>query len=107
MALYRVLKPLTTGHQVGDIVDGARFRYLDALVKNGALVQAHVPPLAVLPGWGERAELLPPHLQTVDAVIAAPAAEIAAACGVDAATAQLWQIAALEFLRPRKCKKIR
>jgi len=108
MALYRVLKALTTGHQVGDIVDGARFRYLDALVKCGALVSVNPPPLALVPGWSERRELLPPDAQTVEAMIAAPAAEIAVACGVDAPTAELWQSEALEFLKPSKeCKTCR
>jgi len=107
MALYRVMKALTTGHQVGDIVDGGRFKYLDALVKCGALVQVNAPPLAVLPGWSERRELLPPAA-TVEDVIAAPAADIAAACGVDAPTAELWQAEALEFLKPnRECKTCR
>jgi len=99
------MKSLSTGQQPGDVVDGDRFKYAAVLVKTGALVAVHAPPLAVLPGWEERWESLPEQWQTVDGLIAAPTAELAALCGVDAATAQLWQVEALEFLRPRKCKR--
>ncbi|KPJ77282.1 MAG: hypothetical protein AMJ81_00025 [Phycisphaerae bacterium SM23_33] len=60
MALYRVLKSLTTGHQPGDIVSGDRFesRVLAALVKVRAISEVRPPPLSELPGWEARAEKL-------------------------------------------------
>ena len=102
--LYRVLRDMTTGHRAGDVVDGGRFKHLTALLQHGALAPVHAPPLAMLPGWGERWQALPPELRTIEALIAAPAVDIAAACGVDAPTAALWQVEALEFLKPKNCK---
>lgn len=58
MKLYRVLKPLSTGHGPGELVDGARFKQLDTLVEVNALAPVSYPPLSVLPGWETRAEKL-------------------------------------------------
>ena len=60
MANYRVLRPLTTGHVIDDIVDGARFSppVLEALLRVRALAEVRPPPLSQLPGWGERAAKL-------------------------------------------------
>ncbi|UCC74288.1 MAG: hypothetical protein JSV86_06955 [Gemmatimonadota bacterium] len=59
MSLYRVLRPLSTGHEPGDIVDGKRFKAaLAALVKARALAEVKPPPLSELPGWTTRAEKL-------------------------------------------------
>jgi len=104
--LYRVLKPLDTGHQVGDVVDGRLFKQLARLEQRGCLAPVSAPPLRVLPGWKDRWQLLPVEWQTIEALIATPAAKIAAACGVTADEALLWQVAALEFLKP-KVKKCR
>ena len=58
MAIYRVLKPLSTGHQPGDLVDGNSFKSLDVLVAVKALAPVSTPPLSELPGWIKRAERL-------------------------------------------------
>lgn len=58
MAIYRVLKNLSTGHRKGDLVDGDQFKALDILVKVRALAEAKSPPLSELPGWATRAEKL-------------------------------------------------
>lgn len=102
--LYRVLRDLETGHRAGDVVDGRRFKHTEALLQHGVLAPVNAPPLAILPGWAEQWQYLPSELQTVEAMIAAPAALLAAACGVDAPTAALWQVEALEFLKPKNCK---
>ena len=104
--LYRVLKALDTGHRAGDVVDGARFKQLACLEERGCVTPVNAPPLRVLPGWGTRWQQLPQQWQTIEALIATPAAKIAAACGVTAGEAALWQVAALEFLQPesKKCE---
>jgi hypothetical protein len=58
MQIYRAIKPLSTGHQAGDIVLGADLRdgVAEVLVKRGALVVASTPPLCELPGWVLRSE---------------------------------------------------
>jgi hypothetical protein len=58
MSLYRVLRPLSTGHGPGELVDGGQFKALGALVGAGALAEVKPPPLAELPGWEARAEKL-------------------------------------------------
>jgi len=58
MTLYRVLRPLSTGHEVGQLVDGDRFKYIDALLENRALSPVSTPPLSELPAWETRAEKL-------------------------------------------------
>jgi hypothetical protein len=58
MSMYRVLRPLTTGHKPGDLVSGARFQHLDALIRVGALAEVRPPPLSELPEWTTRAETL-------------------------------------------------
>ena len=56
--LYRVLRPLSTGHKQGDLVEGSRFKSLDVLVKVRALAEAKAPPLSEIPEWGTRSEKL-------------------------------------------------
>jgi hypothetical protein len=58
--LYRVLRPLTTGHMPDDIVDGTRFssQILKVLLEKKALAEVRPPPLSELPGWEERAAKL-------------------------------------------------
>ena len=58
MSVYRVLRPLSTGHEPGDLVDGTQFKGLDALVEARALAEVKPPPLSELPGWTTRAEKL-------------------------------------------------
>jgi len=60
MALYRVLKNLSTGDKKGEIVDGDLFKSLDILVARKALTPVSTPPLSELPGqaWVKRAEKL-------------------------------------------------
>lgn len=56
--LYRVLRPLSTGHEPGQLVDGERFKKLDALIEVNALAPVSFPPLSELPGWKTRAKKL-------------------------------------------------
>jgi hypothetical protein len=58
MTLYRVLRPLSTGHEVGDLVEGEQFKKLDALIRVNALSEVASPPLTELPGWTTRADTL-------------------------------------------------
>ena len=58
--LYRVLKPLSTGHQPGDVVQETDFREGVAilLAEKEALAVVSTPPLRELPGWKLRAKKL-------------------------------------------------
>ena len=58
--LYRVLGPLTSGHDTGDILLPGRFngRVIAKLLEVGAIAEVHGPPLAELPGWERRAKIL-------------------------------------------------
>lgn len=46
--LYRVLKPLETGHQPGALVFGRQFKHAAALAQRGALAEVRLPPVAAL-----------------------------------------------------------
>jgi hypothetical protein len=58
--IYRVLRPLTTGQQAGDVIDGGRLRAeaIEKLLEIGALEVVTAPPLAELPHWEVRAQKL-------------------------------------------------
>lgn len=58
--IYRVLRPLSTGHQPGDLVEERRFRpeAIPHLVAARAIQLASSPPLDQIPGWRVRAEKL-------------------------------------------------
>jgi len=58
--LYRVLRNLSTGHVLGDVVSADRFRpdAIKALLEANAICKIEGPPLRVLEGWTRRAELL-------------------------------------------------
>lgn len=60
--LYRVLRDLSTGHDLGDVVKGDRFKpgVLARLLEVRAICPITGPPLRVLTGWARRAELLEP-----------------------------------------------
>lgn len=58
--IYRVLKPLSTGHKVGDLSDGNEFKdeIIDILLNVNAISPIQSPPLSEIPGWRTRAEKL-------------------------------------------------
>jgi hypothetical protein len=59
--IYRVMKPLSTGHIQGEVIKGTRFKtqdIVDALVRVGAILEISGPPLIELPGWKLRATKL-------------------------------------------------
>ena len=60
MAMYRVLKRLSSGKKPGDVVPDTAWRdgVIPALVKVNAIKRIDGPPLTELPGWTRRAELL-------------------------------------------------
>lgn len=55
--MYRVLRPLSNGAKIGDIVSGKGLA-IDALLKARAISLVQAPPLEILPDWTERAEKL-------------------------------------------------
>ena len=57
---YRVLKPLSTGHQVGEIIDSSDLasHVIAPLLRTKAISQVAFPPLVILPGWSRRAARL-------------------------------------------------
>lgn len=57
---YRVLKPLSTGHRPGQVIDDSELtqKGIVALVRVKALSPISFPPVRVLRGWEERAEKL-------------------------------------------------
>jgi len=67
--IYRVLRPLSTGHELGDWVRSDRFKagIIEALIKANAISPVRGPPLATLDGWKVRAEKLL-EIGIVDAV---------------------------------------
>lgn len=96
---YRVLKRLTTGQEVGDVVRGAEFVLADRLVMTGALAPAHFPPLGVVSSrtWGA-------GIETVEEALDANAAELADAPGVTVADVEAWQAELVEAVGLRECK---
>jgi len=58
--VYRVLRPLSTGHKVGDLLFKEDLEKISVgpLVEANAISEVRCPPLSVLPGWEERAEVL-------------------------------------------------
>lgn len=70
--LLRVLKPLSTGHIPGQVVDAGAFKdgVVPKLERAGAISIIKSPPLSELPGWQSRAEILNVHaIRTVEEFI--------------------------------------
>lgn len=55
---YRVLKRLSTGQEVGELVCDSDLaaHAVAPLLKRGVITEAHLPPLSALNGWEQRAE---------------------------------------------------
>jgi hypothetical protein len=82
--LYRVIKPLSTGHVPGELVREADFKegIIAVLMQVGAIAVAKTPPLWTLPGWEKRAERLEGGgIETVADLLNATDEDIAAALG--------------------------
>jgi hypothetical protein len=96
---YRVLKRLTTGQEVGDVVNDSEFVLADRLVMMGALGPAHLPPLGVVSSrpWGA-------GIETVEGALDADAGKLAEALGVAASDVRAWQAELVEAVTLRECK---
>jgi hypothetical protein len=108
MALYRVLKDLSTGHKRGDVVEGSQFKMLDLLVAKNALAPISTPPLAELPGWTKRLEKMQElGIVTVQDLLDADSEAVARVFGYKStAGIERWKKEATEWLKPVTVKQL-
>ena len=91
--LYRVLKPLETGHQPGALVFGRQLKYAAQLAQRGALAEVHLPPIAALTWLREdyRARLLAAGITESVALLEADPIKLAAQLHTYADRVRNWQ----------------
>ncbi len=103
--LYRIFTDLNYGKQVIragglavlDLPPRAEIR----LIEREHIAVASGPPLAMLPGWKERARALRKlKILDVTQLIEADAGQIAEASGASTTQVETWQNEAMEWLKP-------
>lgn len=114
--LYRVLKPLETGHQPGALVFGRQFKHAAALARRGALAEVRLPPVAALTWLREdyRARLAEAGITDSITLLEADPVKLAAQIHTRADRVQSWQaelrcmasvMDAADLKSPCKCKE--
>jgi len=104
--IYRVLRLLSTGQQIGDFVQASDFkggeRTVNILLSVNAIAPISSPPLAELPGWTKRAErLLEIGIITVQEFLDADLKQIADLFKYKTISSiEKWRIEAQEWLKP-------
>ena len=107
MAWYRALKRLSTGQEVGELINAADLaEYAIApLLERGAIAPVAFPPLVALSGWTLRAATLAAvELADVGALLDADAQAVADALGLDAVEVEAWQAEAADAMVVNQCK---
>ena len=107
---YRVLKPLSTGHKAGEIIDSSDLasRVIAPLLRTKAISQVAFPPLVILPGWSHRAARLSKlGIVGVGEFLDADSEKLAAAFRYKPATIDRWKREALAAANVKIEQKIR
>lgn len=94
MAQYRILKNLLDRERRSEIsaLKGLTPEQIGKLEGIGAVSRLHAPPLAILPGWADRAaQLAAINIKDGEQLLDADPVIIAAECGVSEGAARQWQ----------------
>jgi len=106
--LYRVLKPLSTGHKIGDVAPASEFRVeaIPRLLEVRALAELHAPPLRALPGWTRRAERLARlDIELADEFLECDEEVVATELKYKVKTIERWKAEVLQALRAPRTRR--